>query len=106
MAYLYYGWLDDEQATGPDVPMTMHGTGYDGGIELAEEWLNAHEGAVTPGDLVGVGDNEFIFDGLVQDTAIIRQPSHQADQEQQPQVGESHRLKASPHSGGLPVTAA
>ncbi|KAI1118586.1 hypothetical protein F5Y14DRAFT_446948 [Nemania sp. NC0429] len=89
MAYPCYGWSDNEQATGPDVPMTMHGAGYDGGaIDLAEAWHNnAHEGAVMPADLIGVGDSEFSYDGLVRDTAMIERPSHQADQEQQPQVG-------------------
>lgn len=100
MAYPYYGWWsDNEQATGTDVPMAMHATGYNGAIGLAEVWHDAHEGAVTPADLLREDDNEFIYDGQVQDAIRRRQPSHQADQ-QPPQVSESHRLSI-PTSGGV-----
>lgn len=91
MAYPCYGWSDNEQATGPDViPMTVHVAGYNEAIEQAKVWHNAYEGAVAPADLMNVAGSGFVYDALVQDVAITKQPSHQADQVQQPQGGESH----------------
>lgn len=89
MAYGYYGWSGNEQAAGPEIPMTAHRTS-DSVFDVALVLDGACEGSATGFGLAGAGVDDSVYNELLQQNTVItkHRSKHQAGKEEEEEAEE------------------